>query len=204
MAILDHFKRRQRVPISFEQQLLTLANCGITLAPRVVAESFFESFNREAFEADPYRLLLACMGSEAPGKPQPGETGHRSDNIWHFDTECIEDHGSYAAIARRMRDLAQGELPLEEIADHVDVEAGEAHLTFRLGGQSYHWDAEVQHDWVDPAILSRFAALLKQVSKNRRFTYIDLGGQDCLIGCATASEQARLAKETGLKVEWLK
>ena len=204
MDILKRLKPRGRGPISFEQQLLKLANCGITLAPGVVADSLLESYGRESFEADPYRLLLACMGGEAESESQAAETGHPSDNIWHFDTECIEDHGDYARIARRMRRLAQGELPIEDIADHVDVDAGEAHLTFRLRGEPYRWDAAVEDDWVDATILSRFAALLERVGKSRRFTCIDLGGQDCLIGCATAEEQARLVKETGLKVEWLR
>ena len=198
------FKRGPSGPVSFEKQLSTLANCGIKLAPGVAPEALLESFDREAFEAEPYRLLLVCMGGEAESESQAGERGYPCDNIWHFDTECIEDHGAYAAIARRMKDLAQGELPLEEINDYVDVEAGEARVTFRLAGQSYRWDAEVKDDWVDPMILSRFSDLLSRVGRSRRFTYIDLGGQDCLIGCATAQERERLSRETGLKVEWLK
>jgi len=102
-----------------------------------------------------------------------------------------------------MKDLARGELPLEDITDYVDIDAGEVRLAFRLGGRSYRWDAEVEDDWVDTSILTRFAELLTQVGRSRRFTYIDLGGQDCLIGCATASERERLQKETGLKVDWL-
>jgi hypothetical protein len=198
------FKRGPSGPVSFEKQLSTLANCGIKLAPGVAAEALLESFDREAFEAEPYRLLLVCMGGDAESESQAGEIGYPSDNIWHFDTECIEDHGAYAAIARRMKDLAQGELPLEDITDYVDVEAGEARVAFRLAGQSYRWDAEVKDDWVDPIILSRFSDLLSRVGRSRRFTYIDLGGQDCLIGCATAQERERLSRETGLKVEWLK
>lgn len=198
------FKRNRTDRHSFEQQLSTLASCGIKLAPDVAPEALLESFDREAFEAEPYRLLLVCMGGEAESESQAGETGYPSDNIWHFDTECIEDHGDYAAIARRMKDLAQGELPLEDITDYVDIEAGEAHVTFRLAGQFYRWDAKVEDDWVDASILSRFSDLLSRVGRSRHFTYIDLGGQDCLIGCATAQEREKLPKETGLKVEWLR
>jgi len=198
------FKRNRNGRVSFEKQLSTLASCGIKLAPGVAPEALLESFDREAFEAEPYRLLLACMGGEAESESQAGETGYPSDNIWHFDTDCIEDHGAYAAIARRMKDLAQGELPLEEITDYVHVEAGEARVEFCLAGQSYRWDAKVEDDWVDASILSRFSDLLNQVGSSRHFTYIDFGGQDCLIGCATAQEREQLAKETGLKVEWLK
>jgi len=196
-------KRGSSGRVSFEQQLITLASCGIELAPGVQPQALLRSFDREAFEAEPYRLLLVCMGDRAGNTSHAGGTGYASDNIWHFDTECIEDDGAYVAIARRMMDLAQGELPLEDIADHVDVEAGQAHVAFRLAGQSHRWDAEVEGDWVDSSILSRFAGLLTRVGRGRRFTYIDLGGQDCLIGCATPLHRDRLATETGLTVDWL-
>ena len=40
-------------------------------------------------------------------------------------------------------------------------------------------------------------------SATRRFTYVDLDGQDCLIGCATDDERARLERVTGSRVSWL-
>lgn len=195
-----------RVPagsVPFEKQIADLGACGILLSPGVAPESLFDSFDREAFESEPYRLLLCAMGGEAETEAQAGLTGHPSDNIWHFDTECIENAGDYAAIARRMRELAQGDLPLEDVSDRVDVEAGRASLTFRLSGREYRWDAKVDADWVDSTILSRFAELLRAGKTTRRFTYVDLGGQDCLIGCATAEDRAKLEGVIGRKVAWL-
>ena len=203
MMVLDFFKRSRRRRVPLEQQLATLASCGIHLAKGVAPEALLESFGREELEGDPYRLVLAAMGGEAETESQAGETGHPSDDIWHFDTECIEDHGDYARIARRLRDLAQGSLPLEDISDFVDIEEEQARVTFRLAGETYEWEAEVDNDWVDPTILSRFAQLLEGLEVGRRFTYIDLGGQDCLIGCSTAEEREKLRSETGLEVEWL-
>lgn len=190
-------------PVSFERQVSVLASCGIRLAPGVMPEALLASHDRADFEADPYRLLLTCMGGEAESGPHAGVAGYLSDDIWHFDTECIEHHGDYAAISRRLRDLAQGDLPLEDITDHVDVGAGVAKIGFRLAGQSHRWAAKVENDWVDPDILSRFAVLLTKAGSSRRFTCIGLDGQDCLIGCATPEDRQRLAKETGLTVEWL-
>jgi hypothetical protein len=143
------------------------------------------------------------MGDEADGESQAGPSGYLSDNIWHFDTECIEGEGSYASIARRMADLAQGELPLENIVDHVDIEKGEAWLSFSLDGRAYKWIARVDDDWVDPSIPPRFDSLLAGRKSNRRFTYINLGGQDCLIGCATPEQRTALEARTGLQVLWL-
>lgn len=199
----DFFPRKGSSKPDLEAQLETLAGCGIRLARGVDAGALAISFDRSVFEADPYRLALTVMGSEAETEDPAGDSGYRSDDIWHFDTECIEDHGSYASIATRLRGLAKGALPLEQIEDYVDVEEGQAWVAFQLDARSYRWEAKVEDDWVDPSILSRFADLLAQRNTGRRFTYIDLGGQDCLIGCATAEQRSALRAKTGLKVEWL-
>src|SRR5262249_61658822 len=103
----------------------------------------------------------------------------------------------------RMSDLADGGLPLGHVEDHVDPDEETAWLSFKLNGRAFKWDAAVDDDWVDPTILSRFVQLLAQQRTDKRFTYLDLGGQDCLIGCCTPRQLASLNKNTGLNFEWL-
>src|SRR5262249_20099689 len=159
------------------QQLATLARCGIGLVPGVTPKAVMAEFPREQLEADPFRLLLICMGGPIEAGEAHGGTRHGPGNILHLDTDRIDGRRAYAAIARRLRDLAQGELPLTDIADDVDLDGSTAHVAFTLADRGYRWDAEVKDDWVDAAILSRFADLLARTGKSRRFTYIDLGGQ---------------------------
>jgi hypothetical protein len=189
--------------VPLDEQLRVLADCGISLAPSVAIETLTRPFSRELYEKEPYRILLSAMGDEADGEFQAGASGYLSDNIWHFDTECIEGDGSYAAIAQRMVELAQGDLPLENIEDVVDLEEGEAWLSFSLDGKAYKWTAKVDDGWVDPSIPPRFDELLAHRKSDRRFTYVNLGGQDCLIGCATPEQRASLEARTGLQVLWL-
>jgi len=118
---------------SLEEQIKTLAACGIILRDDVTIEHLLAMFHREAYENDPYRFLLSVMG----GDLEEELNGFASNNIWHFDTECI------------------------------------------------------------------FAQLLAQQRTDKRFTYLDLGGQDCLIGCCTPSQLANLNKNTELNFEWL-
>jgi hypothetical protein len=61
----------------------------------------------------------------------------------------------------------------------------------------------VQEDWLDPQVMSNFAALLEDQDTEKRFTYLDLPGRECLIGCATPEQLAALRKTTGLDFEWL-
>ena len=46
-------------------------------------------------------------------------------------------------------------------------------------------------------------ALLSAQNATRRYTYLDLKGQDCIIGCATEEELRRLRKLTGMNFSWL-
>jgi hypothetical protein len=63
---------------------------------------------------------------------------------------------------------------------------------------------EVDDDWVDPLVFCRFVDLLAERQADRRYTYLDLGGQDCLIGCCTDEQLKSLRKLTGLQFKWLK
>ena len=188
------FSKLFRRNVTIEQQLANVSECGVTLVAGTTIDALFEEWSREDFASDPYRLLLIAMGSDEPTL---------SENIWHFDTECIEDHGDYVRIAERLRLLADGALPLKDIEDVVDIEQGEASLSFTLDGDAYTWKLEVEDDWVDPNVFTRFVELLEERDTDRRFTLIDLDGQDCLIGCATDEQRQKLADVTGLNVGWL-
>lgn len=196
--------RKEPIRVPLNEQLLVLAECGISLAASVTPDVLTRSLSRESYEGEPYRLLLCIMGAETEAELHAGLATYPSDNIWHFDTESIEDQGSYAAIAQRMAVLAQGDLPLERVEDYVDLEGEEAWLSFSLDGRPYKWHATVDDDWVDPSILTQFTELLDSRKTLKRFTYIDLAGQDCLIGCATSEQRAFLEFRTGLKVDWLR
>jgi len=184
---------------TFEDQLQSLANCGIRLVPEVTPDCLIQAHDRSAFESEPFVLLLCAMGAELDVEPYV----FPSDAIWHFDAECIEDHNDYVRIAQRLSDLAAGDLPLDEVNDFVDVEESDAWVSFRIDGKTVKWEAEVDNDWVDATILSRFAELLRSRGTGRRYTYLDLDGQDCLIGCATPEMLEELRSTTGLDFVWL-
>jgi hypothetical protein len=197
MSFLKSFLAPKRIPL--EEQLEKLSSCGIRLKPEFSAETLLESFSREKYETSPYAGVVIRMGGELEREPWTP----LSDNVWHLDTECIDGPGSYARIAERFRDLAQGELPIENIRDRVNVENGDAWLEFELNGRTIHWGARVQTDWIDPGMITNFCGLLSEQKGTRRYTFFDLKGQDCLIGCATEDELRKLRKETGLRFSWL-
>ena len=185
------FKKK---PPSLEQQLRDLGAPGVRVLPEATPEALLKDWSRAQFDEAPYMLAVIALGGDLPPL---------SENLWHFDTECIEDHGAYVTIAERFRDLARGDLPLVEIEDYVDVEEGEARLSFKMDGAQHQWNCGVEDDWVDATVLSRLAELLSKRATEKRFTYLDTGGQDCVIGCFTDDELTRLRKVTGLDWRWL-
>lgn len=173
---------------TIEQKLQALAECGLKLKEPFGVPDLVASWGREALDKPGFDLALVCLGMEHEGAPW---TPH-CDVLWHFDTECIEDDGSYARIAERMALMAQGSLSLSEIEDHVDVEGGEAWLQFKCGGESIRITCEVQDDWVDPNVFGHFVDLLAKCDPNKLFIYYDFGAQDCIIGCITREQYRKL------------
>src|ERR1043165_5579671 len=125
------FRARSRESLTLERKLEILAECGLSLAPPFTAESLLESWPRERFEEPGYRMTLVGLGMT---EEQPPWRNH-CVNAWHFDTECIEDTGSYVRIAERMAELTQGSLVIGNARDQVDIEAGIANLDFEHSGK---------------------------------------------------------------------
>ncbi len=175
--------------MTIEEKLDSLAECGLKLRDPFGVSDLIRSWGREALDKPGYDLALVCLGMT---QEEPPWTPH-CDNLWHFDTECIEDDGSYVRIAKRMEEIAQDSLPLSDLQDHVDIENGIAWLRFTCHGQPIQVDCAVADDWVDAGIFRHFVSLLAKCDPSKIFLYCDLGGgQDCIIGCVTREQFNKL------------
>jgi hypothetical protein len=197
--MFEIFRKRSREQFTLEQKLAILAECGLTLAPPFTAQDLLESWPRKEFEMPGFNLVLVGLGMT---EEQPPWRNH-CVNVWHFDTECIEDDGSYVRIAERMAELTQGALVLENVRDQVDIEAGIASLDFEHSGEPVHIVLKVNDDWVDPAVFSHFVRMLAMSDPSKVFLYHDTQGQDCVIACVARNQFAAL-REAGVDFEALK
>ncbi len=184
------FKGRGRESLTLEQRLEILAGCGLSLAPPFTTQDLLESWPREEFEKRGFTLTLVGLGMT---EERPPWRNH-CVNVWHLDTECIEDHGSYVRVAQRMAELTQGSIVIENARDQVDLEAGIANLDFEQSGKPVHLDLKVNDDWLDPAVLSHFVRVLAVSDPSKLFLYHDTRGQDCVIACVTRDQFAALKK----------
>jgi hypothetical protein len=185
---------------TLRQGLADLERFGIRKRDDVSLEDILYSTGGSADDRIEYIHLLCTLGGEA----ERGAERPISNDLWHFDAECIEDDDSYVRIAERLAALSKGALALTEVSSCLDSDASVARLEFRFQGELIHWEFELQSDWVDGRVLSWTVDLFERVPSEARFTYADLGGQDCLIGFATLEQRRGLTELTGATFEWLK
>jgi len=135
------------------------------------------------------------------GEVECGDFECVSDEIWHLDAECIEDNGDYIRALERFVILTKGQLLLTDWRDHVDIEAGEAWVEFKLDGELVHWDLEVSDDWLDPGFCTRMQALAESRCGGKKF-FITALGQDSLLCFGDAAMKDALSKLSGLEFHW--
>ena len=137
---------------TLEEKLRSLAECGFQLKDPFDVSDLVDSWGCDAFDEPGFDLTLVCLGMT---EERPPWTSH-CENLWHFDTECIEGDGSYVCIAKRMAEMARGSLPLSDFDDHVDVEEGVAWLQFACDEAPIRIDCAVDDDRVlIPTFLKR-------------------------------------------------
>lgn len=171
-------KKRENI-ISLEEQLKVLGQLGINLSPEATIEDILNEMDREEIESQPYLLLLIVLGCEF--EKSDNQWVSISNNIWYLDTECIEDNGDYIRIVKRLVTLSQGILEVENLIDSIDIEAYEATISFELKSKHFNWPLEVNDDWLDMSIFSKFNAVLEKLNSEKKF-FVAVIDQSCLIG----------------------
>jgi hypothetical protein len=182
---------KSAAPLTLEEQLSILNQCGLKLSAPFDVDELLTSWPREEYEASNFDLVLVGVGMT---EERPPWRNH-CVNAWHFDTECIEGGGGYARIAKRMSEMAQGSLPLENISDFVDIDRKIAWLKFNFQGQEIRIDCQLEDDWADPLIFGHFVDLLARSDPSKIFIYYSSGGQDCVIACVTKDQLAELNRQ---------
>src|SRR5438093_799213 len=115
------FSRKSRTPlptVTVAQALDQLPGLGIHVRSGVTQEDLLLTLEGTMESPVDWVSLLCVLGSEVERRPFQ----RMSDDIWHFDAECIEDDGDYARVAERFVILTKGLLPLKDLRDRVDIE----------------------------------------------------------------------------------
>lgn len=184
---------------TFQEQLDAFTKLGFILNSDVNIMDINRWDGEHEFEKEPYSLLYLTLGQTIEREPWTPLT----NKCWDFDTEAIEDHGSYIFIIENLERISRGELQFENLKDYVDIEEKVAWVSFTINGDSYKWDLLVDDDWVDTTLFSKIVELTQKYNTKGRYTYFDTGGQNVVIGFETSQELEKIKAATGLKIKWL-
>jgi len=185
--------------VSFEEQFETFNKLGFKLNTGTNISDVDRWGGHSEFEKEPYSLMYVTLGQSIEKEPWTPLT----NKCLHFDTEAIEDHGSYIAILQNLERLSKGELKFENLKDYVDIESKKAWVSFTINGFKYKWDMKVDDDWVDTDLFLKVVELTNKFGTKGKFTYYNTGGQDAVIGYETPETLEKIVNATKLKIEWL-
>jgi hypothetical protein len=174
--------------VRLEDQIAALADVGLPLEHDVTVDDILLSFDRAAYEAKPFELILFMLGAEVECEPWGRPICPRA---WSFDTECIVQTGDYVAIVRQLCRIAGDPNRLGELRDEVDLEADEAWLSYTCDGTKRHYPVEVNDDWADTLTLCYVMADIERDGK--RFYFKD-NGQGMIYYYLAETDAERLAQ----------
>lgn len=184
--------------VSLEDQLSTLSECDLQMSSSATIDDLFIWGPRETIEKEPYNAIIESLASDIEREPYSPVC----NKLWMCDYERIEDHGAYKEVIERLELMTEGALGLTNIQDYVDVEEGKAWVQFEFNKKTIKWDAEVDDDWLDPYIIVKYDALLKESGKEIRI-YSNHGdyGQVAFLAAFTPSEYACYKKLSPIKLK---
>jgi hypothetical protein len=186
-----------RKKVLLDEQLHKLSEIGLHLSEGVTVEDLFIFDSQEEMEKEPYKGIIEALGYEIERAPYTPVCAR----LWMCDYERIEDHGAYVDIIERLELMTGNALELTDIKDYVDVEEGKAWVEFFCKGEEIHWDAEVDNDWLDPYIIVKYDALLKERQKGIRIysNHTDYG-QVGFFGAFTDEQYKLFSKVSNVKL----
>lgn len=156
--------RYETIPI--EEQLLTLSNFGINPKHDDFIEWLCSEWETDVVRSDPYGLLMLLGGVRNRG----GSYERLSDDVFYFDTGCVDDSGSYRTILERFIALSKGAFCIENLHSEVDHDNKKASISFEYKNTDNNWDLGYNDDGFDFGVIMKINRLLKN-NGSKRFFY---------------------------------
>lgn len=194
--------------VPLDTQAEVLESFGFQVPEETVesVRAFMTEYNmREMVEGYPYTYLLLNLG-----RPQYDEdwtvTEYPQDVFW-FDFEGMDIGTDYIDVLNGMLALAKGSCldsvsGITEDTAGVDWERGKGTITLSLEweGQTYQWDMDMRHDWIDSEVLGVLNALLIEGKSDKLFYVAGDNGQGVLVFFCTAEWAQAFREATGLEL----
>jgi len=164
----DAKTRKSMVIIPVEKQLRILADLDIKLRQEYFVKWLYDEIGKETLESTPYTPLLFSLGSQRLNE-QNKKWEWLSDDVFTFDTECVEGYDLYAAVLERLGALSKGIFDVKNVSGTINHKQKSASVSFSLKGNEYSWDLRYDDDWFDVLVIGRINTLLKNMGSEKFF-----------------------------------
>jgi hypothetical protein len=154
----------KNIPLS--TQIEVLKDVGLSLMDGLGTQFLLYEFDKSVYEKDPFGYLMFVYGSE---HEENGVWKRNSDDIFSFDTECIEDNGSYTRVLEHLKDIAKGCFDICNIQDNIDYDGKLSWVSFEYEGKMYKWDLIFDDDWFYVGLIEKINELLNETARRKRF-----------------------------------
>jgi len=169
------FGFKKKSPKTLEEKIEALAVVGVVVDPERTIEEMLESNDRKEYEQDGFDSLLFTLANEV--ETGLGAGAYYTNQLYSFDTECVEGDGDYARIAMRFADMFKDNFEIKAIADKVDWDNKTAELSFECGGKRYRKEFELNDDWFDVEAFGLFIQASSDMNSQREIGFTKSGGQ---------------------------
>lgn len=194
--MLSWLRKSTTAGIPIEDQLAQLTRHGVTLATGVTLADVARLPERATLVGAGYRATLCALGAER--RDGQGRPLFLSNDVWFFDSACIQGPGDYAHVVARLAAMLPQEFAARDIADSVAIEEWRASVSFQIGETRLHWTQRVMDTWIDETILLRINQMIADPDQARHLWQVPLDGQHRLIVAATTADARRLAQNCRL------
>lgn len=191
----EMFGFKKKAPTTLEEKIEALAAVGVVVDPERTIEEMLESNDREAYEEKGFESLLFTLALEV--ETGLGAGAYYTNQLYWFDTECIEDTGDYARVAMRFAEMFRDEFEIKDISDKVDWDNESAELSFECGGKRYHKSFVLDSDWLDVAVFELFIQASADMDSLSKIGFTDSDGQDIRLCVMTLKQMKAFNKLTG-------
>ena len=175
--------------ISLETQIEALKKAGLVMAPGRTVEELLVSWRREAYESDPYNLLLFMYGSEVEAEPWGRWFCVRG---WNFDMECLTQAGDYARVFTEILRITGQPQLVTEMSDNFNLDAKLAEIRYVMDGRQRILEARVKNDWADPEAITDFVRDIEAATGDGRHFWAADNGQASILFFLTDAEAEQI------------
>jgi hypothetical protein len=199
--MLSWFRKPIDTAVPLAGQIACLAGNGVRLRPGLAAADVLALPERATLESSGYRATLCALGAER--RDSLGHAYFLSDDVWFFDSACINGSGDYAHVVSRLAAMLPDEFPAKDAADSILLGDWRASVSFEIGETRHHWTQRVMDTWLDETLLMRVNQFIDEQgagdrASTRHLWQIPLESQHRLIVAATPAHGRSLAQNCNL------